>query len=159
MSSTTTLWTVGYEGLSIETFLARLRTNGVEHLVDIREAPISRKPGFAKTVLSAAVEAAGMRYSHIRALGCPKPIRDRFKADGDWSRYTLGFTRYLAGQSEALGMLRAIAGSAPACVMCFEADFGRCHRTFVAEAVVGAHGKIRHITGESSDAQATLSFI
>ena len=158
MSPTVTLWTIGYEGLSLATFLARLRANNLEHLVDIREAPISRKPGFAKTALSAAVEAAGMRYSHIRALGCPKPIRDQFKADGDWSRYTRGFTRYLAGQSEALGMLRAIAGSAAACVMCYEADFGRCHRTFVAEAVVGVRGKIRHITGESSDAQATLSF-
>ena len=107
--SAVTIWTIGYEGLSLEQFLELLKANGIEHLVDIREAPISRKAGFAKAALSEAVERAGIRYSHVRALGCPKPIRDRHKETADWGRYTRDFKIYLAGQDDALAELRATA--------------------------------------------------
>lgn len=77
------LYTVGYEGRSIGEFLELLKSHGVEHLVDVRDAPISRKPGFAKTSLSAALAAVSIRYTHARALGCPKPIRARQNASPD----------------------------------------------------------------------------
>jgi uncharacterized protein (DUF488 family) len=87
-ASAVTLWTIGYEGFSLEQFLELLRADGVEHLVDIGEAPISRKAGFAKAELSKAVESAGIRYSHVRALLCLKFIRDRYEETEDWGRYT-----------------------------------------------------------------------
>jgi uncharacterized protein (DUF488 family) len=139
------LYTVGYEGRSIGEFLELLKSHGVEHIVDIRDAPISRKPGFAKTALSAALAAVSIRYSHIRALGCPEPIRARQKASPDWPRYTRDFKRYLAAQGDALAELRATAEKEPACLMCYEADFNRCHRLFVAEAITGPGDEIRHL--------------
>jgi uncharacterized protein (DUF488 family) len=139
------LYTVGYEGRSIGEFVELLKSHGVEHLVDIRDAPISRKPGFAKAALSAALAAVSIRYSHVRALGCPKPIRARQKASPDWSGYTRDFKRYLAGQGDALAELRATAEKAPACLMCYEADFNRCHRLFVAEAITRPGDEIRHL--------------
>jgi uncharacterized protein (DUF488 family) len=156
--STVTIWTIGYEGLSLEQFLELLEANGVEHLVDIREAPISRKAGFAKATLSEAVERAGMRYSHVRALGCPKPIRDRHKETADWGRYIRDFKIYLAGQDEALAELRATVAAARTCLLCYEADYNRCHRTFVAEAISGSGDEIRHIPVRPPSPQEDLPF-
>jgi hypothetical protein len=50
-----------------------------------------------------AITAAGMEYRHVRELGCPKPIRDRYRADGDWRRYTTAFMAYLRKQAAAIG--------------------------------------------------------
>jgi uncharacterized protein (DUF488 family) len=152
------IWTIGYEGLSLEQFLELLKANGVEHLVDIREAPISRKVGFAKAALSEAVERAGIRYSHVRVLGCPKPIRDRHKETGDWDRYTRDFKIYLAGQGEALAELRATVAASRTCLLCYEADYNRCHRTFVADAISSAGDEIRHIQVKPPSPQSELTF-
>jgi uncharacterized protein (DUF488 family) len=151
-----TIYTIGYEGLLLEQFLELLKANGIEHLVDIREAPISRKAGFAKAALSEAVERAGIRYSHVRALGCPKPIRDRYKQTGDWGRYARDFNIYLAAQEAALVQLRSTAATAHTCLLCYEADFNRCHRAFVAAAIVGPQGPIRHIPVRPPSPQGEL---
>ncbi|RUA22066.1 DUF488 domain-containing protein [Billgrantia gudaonensis] len=65
------LFTAGYEGIDIDTFLKRLRDAGVDKVIDVRQYPISRKPGFSKTAFSSRLRAAGIDYEHIRELGCP----------------------------------------------------------------------------------------
>jgi uncharacterized protein (DUF488 family) len=141
------LYTTSYEGRSLAQFLSSLQEHGVRVLVDVREAPISRKPGFSKTALAAALGDAGLTYLHMRALGCPKPIRDAYRYDGDWARYTVLFQRHLQRQGLALRELSDLAAEQPAAVMCYEADFNRCHRTYVARAVAGRLGaSVGHIT-------------
>ena len=103
--------------------------------------------GFAKTALGQALRDVGIAYRHMRALGCPKPIRDRYRAEGDWSAYTVAFLEHLAAQEAALADLADEARSRRTALLCFEADFLRCHRTFVARAVATRLGaSIRHIT-------------
>ena len=136
--------TIGYEGLTLSQFLDLLKQEGIEHLVDIREAPVSRKAEFSKASLAQAVEGVGIGYTHIRALGCPKPIRDRHKETRDWARYTRDFCIYLDGQAPALRELRKIMAAFRTCLLCYEADPRRCHRLYVAEAVTQP-GEIRHI--------------
>jgi uncharacterized protein (DUF488 family) len=140
------IFTIGYEGITIDEFIAALRASRISHLMDIREMPLSRKKGFSKTALASAVEAAGIRYSHVRELGCPKLIRDRYRHDADWSRYVRGFSTYLQTQSAPLAALRAEMKRGRVCLMCFEADFDQCHRSIVARSVVGTAGsRITHI--------------
>ena len=43
-----TLFTLGYEGLTIKPFIARLQTAQMKTVVDVRELPLSRKKGFFK---------------------------------------------------------------------------------------------------------------
>jgi uncharacterized protein (DUF488 family) len=129
------IFTFGYEGLSLKAFIARLKSAGVETVIDVRANPLSRKPGFSKRPLSSALQSAGIDYDHRPAVGCPKSIRDRYRNDGDWAAYTCGFLAYLKGQNEALKEIARIAGSSRSCLLCFEADFNRCHRTYVARAV------------------------
>jgi uncharacterized protein (DUF488 family) len=50
----TALFTIGYEGAALDDFLATLKAARVSTLLDIREAPVSRRPGFSKRELAAA---------------------------------------------------------------------------------------------------------
>lgn len=135
-----TLFTYGYEGTPLATFISRLKIAGVQSVFDVRQLPLSRKPGFSKQRFADALHAAGIFYAHLPAFGCPKTIRDRYKADGDWSAYSVGFAAHLADQTAAISELATIAQKTTACLVCFEADFNRCHRSFVARVVARAGG-------------------
>jgi uncharacterized protein (DUF488 family) len=102
---------------------------------NIRELPLSRKKGFSKQALAQRLFERGIRYVHLKELGCPKHIRDAYKRDGQWSSYVRAFRAYLAGQHEALDKLTQLACESTACLMCFELDFNRCHRRIVADAL------------------------
>ncbi len=60
-----TLYTIGYEKALLQDVLATLAEAGVATLIDVRDRPISRRPGFSKRQLAAAIEDAGMRYVHL----------------------------------------------------------------------------------------------
>lgn len=143
------IFTFGYEGLSLKAFIARLKSARIKTLIDVRANPLSRKPGFSKRALSAALQNVGIKYSHLPAVGCPKPIRDRYRMDDDWAAYTRGFLAYLKGQNEALKEIAGIAESSRACLLCFEADFNRCHRTYVARAAAKlGRLQVTHLSGQ-----------
>lgn len=151
MKSTTSLYTFGYEGMTIDAFIARLKESGVKTVIDVRELPLSRKKGFSKRSFAEALHNAGLAYAHMPALGCPKPIRDRYRQDADWSAYTRQFNKYLAGQGDAISELAKIAKSTSACLVCYEADFNYCHRSLVARAVAEAGGpRAVHLTAKTA---------
>lgn len=144
------IFTFGYEGLALDVFLTRLKQAGVETVIDVRANPLSRKRGFSKRGLAAALEEVGIAYTHARAMGCPKPVCDRYKHDGDWSAYTRGFLAHLKTQSDGLAELVQTAKASTSCLVCFEADFNTCHRTFVARAAapLGAF-RVTHLTDQT----------
>lgn len=154
------LFTFGYEGLTIEAFVDRLKEVQVEVIVDVRELPLSRKKGFSKTAFREVLARAGIAYEHRPALGCPRPIRDRYKADGDWTAYTRGFLAHLLQEKVEVATLARLARSQAACLVCFEADFDRCHRTYVARAAHAAGAPVvRHLTARTvvADVPARLA--
>ena len=79
----TELMTIGYEGMALKEFLHVLECCQVSMLVDVRELPISRKPGFAKAALSTALAERGIKYEHLANLGCPRDVRHAYRDDGD----------------------------------------------------------------------------
>ena len=107
-----TVFTIGYEGLDIDAFMSLLAKHGIETVVDIRELPLSRKPGFSKKALASVLNLTGLEYVHMVALGCPKLVRDRYREDGNWKRYTEGFLKHLKTQDDAITELSALAASA-----------------------------------------------
>src|SRR5258705_10711616 len=94
--------TCGYEGLSVDKFVERLLAAGSRTVIDVRANPLSRKPGLSKNALAKNLEAAGIAYVHAPKLGCPKPVRDRYKIDRDWATYTRGFLTHLSRHGEAV---------------------------------------------------------
>lgn len=141
-----TVFTIGYEGLDIDDFMSLLSRHGIETVVDIRELPLSRKPGFSKTALGNVINLSGLEYVHMVGLGCPRPVRDGYRADGDWKRYTKGFLNHLKTQKDAIVELSELVQSSTCALLCYEADFNFCHRSMVADAVNKQCGaKVEHI--------------
>lgn len=127
---------VGYEGRVIGDFVSELTAAGVTVLVDVRELPLSRKPGFSKTALAEALRTAGIEYVHLRALGNPKPNRSGFSGSpvelsGARERYRTSLRTEPA--ERALDHLADLARENSVAVMCFEADQHRCHRDVVLD--------------------------
>jgi hypothetical protein len=115
--------TVGYEGLTLDAFTLALTKARVSVLADIRAIAHSRRPRFAKTALRSAIEAAGIRYLHIPALGNPKAGREAAWA-GDIEEYQRIFRKHLdlTATRTALEQLVAVARSRRTCLMCMEAN-------------------------------------
>ena len=69
---------IGYEGRALAPFVEDLVARGVTRVVDVRLNAISRKPGFSKRALSAALSDAGIGYEHRPSLGNPRANRPSF---------------------------------------------------------------------------------
>lgn len=143
----TTIHTVGYEKSEITAYVSRLLTANVEVLIDVRERPLSRKKGFSKRMLSEAVEAVGIKYFHVQALGDPKPGRDAAKA-GNYDLFVRIFSNHMQTKEakEALSDLAINTTGMNICLTCFERDHTTCHRSIVADQLsVLTGGTIRHL--------------
>ena len=127
--------TIGYEGLQINEFFDLLIENGIQTIVDIRDNPISRKPGFSKNSLIKTSKDNNLNYIHLVALGCPKEIRNSYRNNNDWSLYTNRYLTYLRTQSKEIDNLINIVKNEICCLLCFEADYFYCHRRYVANTI------------------------
>ena len=126
------IFTIGYEGTTMDSFLATLREAGVEQVIDVRALPLSRRPGFSKNILAATLKDSGIGYVHLKALGTPKPGRDAAKK-GDWrtmERVYAGQLQLPEAQAQA-AQLRDLAAEKPSALLCFEHDPKHCHRTML----------------------------
>jgi uncharacterized protein (DUF488 family) len=144
------LMTIGYEGLSTRDFFDVLKRCRVSMIVDVRELPISRKPGFAKSALSAALDKHGIKYQHLVELGCPRDIRHDYRDDENWARYTRRFKAYMQTQDEPIERLIGWVREERCCLLCYEEDYNFCHRSYIAEQVVSKMDddiRIHHLTG------------
>ena len=142
-----TLFTIGYEGASLEGLLLALRQAGVTLLVDTRERAQSRRPGFSKTALRTALEADGIGYRHLRALGTPPAIRKDYKLTHDFASMRRGYLAHLATQGEALEELAQLVAAQPTALLCYEADPAECHRSLIAGRLgeLGLTGAVRDL--------------
>lgn len=137
-SEKTTLFTIGYEGISLEGYLNRLIKNGVQVLVDVRKNPLSMKFGFSKSLLKRYCESLGIQYMHFPDVGIDSDQRQELKSQCD---YDTLFQKYRAGnlmrtvetQNNILNLLKTYKRIA---LTCFEADICQCHRKHLAEAIV-----------------------
>jgi uncharacterized protein (DUF488 family) len=147
------LYTIGYEKALLRDVVATLRAAGVATLLDVRDRPISRRPGFSKRQLAAAVDEAGIAYVHLAALGTPPEGRLATRR-GDMERFwsIVGDKLSRAEAEPDLQRAADIAAAAPACLLCYEADWQRCHRRRIAEILAARHGfSIRHLAARAAE--------
>jgi len=128
--------TVGYEDRTLPQLVRMLQEQGVTRLVDIREHPFSRRPGFSSTELFEATRRAGIVYELRRELGNPKPIRDVWRS-GDIETGRSRYRKLLRnGRRSWVEFLIQLAGIDRVAILCYEQDHERCHRSIVAEEAV-----------------------
>jgi uncharacterized protein (DUF488 family) len=130
------IFTIGYEGATVGEFLNAIREAGVERLIDVRALPLSRRPGFSKSPLRAALEEAGIEYVHLKALGTPADGRAAARAGrhGDMARIYAGQLELPEAIAQGAKML-ALAAECPSALLCFEREPAHCHRALLLDAV------------------------
>jgi uncharacterized protein (DUF488 family) len=142
------LYTIGYEGREIEEFVSCLKSHKIGRLIDVREIPISRKKGFSKSALKKRFESEHIEYVHLRSLGSPSTIRHKLKSDHDYDYFFNAYLRYLSQNHNAVVEAYRYIQDGMNCLMCFERNPEKCHRTAAAQKISEYAGnglKIFHI--------------
>jgi uncharacterized protein (DUF488 family) len=147
-----TFCTIGYERVGQGAFVAALKAAKVKTLLDIREVANSRRAGFAKKSLAAALDEAGIAYIHMKALGTPKLGRMAARR-GDTPTMQKIYKAHLAEPDAEMALHEAaeIAGKSKTCLMCLEHDWHVCHRAIVAQRLEKMGLKAQHLEPEALD--------
>jgi uncharacterized protein (DUF488 family) len=129
------LFTIGYEGLSIDAYLDILVSNNIRTLVDVRKNPISMKYSFSKGKLTEYTKAAGISYIHIPDLGIPSNLRKDLNSPKAYQDlFDLYSSQILPKQKDALERIKSIINDRKRiAITCFEANHQFCHRHKVTE--------------------------
>jgi len=149
-SNKTVLYTIGYEGISLEEYLVRLLKNDVKLLVDVRNNPLSMKFGFSKSQLTRYCESVGIRYLHLPQVGITSNQRQELNTQSDYDKLFDSYrknnlTKTVETQSEILNLLIKYKRIA---LTCFEANICQCHRKHLAEAIQNLPGfnfSVKHL--------------
>jgi uncharacterized protein (DUF488 family) len=133
----TVLFTIGYEGISLEEYLVRLLKNDVKVLVDVRNNPLSMKYGFSKSQLKKYCASLGIEYVHIPEVGIQSDQRQELNTQSDYDKLFAVYrknnlSKTTISQNEILKLLKQHKRIA---LTCFEANICQCHRKHLAEAI------------------------
>jgi uncharacterized protein (DUF488 family) len=129
------VFSIGYQGLTIDSFLNKLITYNITVVVDVRNNPQSMKYGFSKKNFKQYIENAGMKYIHIPELGIPSPMR---KGLGERVSHKSLFKVYEnkllpKHESEIKQLIDLTNKNERIALVCFEADHLFCHRHSLIE--------------------------
>lgn len=132
-----TLFTIGYEGISLEKYLERLLRSNVKLLVDVRRNPLSMKFGFSKTLLKRYCNSLGIEYIHIPEVGIASENRQQLETQADYDKL---FANYRAStlketQEVQVQILDLLKNYKRIALTCFEAESCQCHRSHLASSI------------------------
>jgi uncharacterized protein (DUF488 family) len=139
------IFTIGYEGTTVSEFIAALKGAAVERVIDVRALPLSRRPGFSKSALRAALDEAGIDYVHLKALGTPADGRAAARAGrhAELERIYAGQLELPEAMMQGAQMLE-LAREKPSALLCMEREPAHCHRTLLLNAVA-ADAEVTHL--------------
>jgi uncharacterized protein (DUF488 family) len=134
----TKLFTIGYEGITLEKYLNKLLLNNVAVLCDIRRNPMSQKTGFNKSELKYACDSVGIDYVHIPQLGIASEKRKNLDNQKAYDVLFEDFRQnYLIHQQKYIEELFALLSKKQRIALtCFEASHCQCHRSEVANILL-----------------------
>lgn len=131
------LFTIGYEGKSLEEYLNQLIRKNVKVVCDVRRNPLSMKFGFSKNQLKSAAEGLGMAYVHLPQLGIESSRRKNLQTLKDYEDLFQEYERVsLPKQMQSLQQIvDLVREQKRVALTCFEASAESCHRGRVAKAL------------------------
>jgi uncharacterized protein (DUF488 family) len=129
------LFTIGYEGISLENYIKKLIVNDIHMLCDVRKNAYSQKFGFSKKNLQEACEGVDIKYMHIPQLGIESEYRQELKTQADYDALFQVYEKttlqdnwdYLLHVRDIIEKYNRVA------LTCFEHDPKQCHRGRVAK--------------------------
>jgi uncharacterized protein (DUF488 family) len=131
------LYTLGYQGVDVDSYVSKLKAAGVGVVADVRETPWSHKRGFCKNILSNELSKAGIEYVHVKSAGNPKENR---RTAPDLAECLRRYKTYLddnpTGVVDLIEVVRRAASrNRTVCLTCFERDVVDCHRSILVDAM------------------------
>jgi uncharacterized protein (DUF488 family) len=143
------VFTIGHSTHAADRFEALLRAHKIELLADVRRYPGSRRhPQFGADSLSAALQSAGIAYTHF---GDQLGGRRRSRRDSPNTGWRVAAFRAYADHMETpefaagLRLLESLARERRVAIMCAEGDWRRCHRRLIADALLIRGWRVVHI--------------
>jgi uncharacterized protein (DUF488 family) len=155
------LVTIGVYGLTLEEFLAALRSADVRLLLDVRQRRGVRGPEYAwanSKRLQAALAGAGIAYEHHPELAPTTELRrlqyaeDDRQGVGKRSRTQLAPAfreRYIAeilDKADLDDVIEALPEEGAGALFCVERDPEACHRSLIADRLATGYGlEVTHV--------------
>lgn len=135
------VYTVGYEGKSVDAFFNDLLKRRIEAVVDVRANPISRKYGFSRPRFSEICKRLGFEYRHMPTLGIPSSARSDLSSVASYQRLLNRYERTMLPKHSAdVEEVGRLMRQRPSVLVCVEKDIRCCHRSRLAEAVAQTTG-------------------
>ena len=146
----TILFTIGYEGISLEQYLNRLIKNDVKVLIDVRSNALSMKFGFSKTQLKNFCASVNIEYLHIPEVGIKSEQRKVLKTQSDYDNLFVDYKiqNLSVTMIQQLQILQLLVQKKRIALTCFESNICQCHRKHLAEAIIKLpewHYESKHI--------------
>jgi len=128
------LFTIGYEGISVERYLNTLIKNDIQVLCDVRSNPLSRKFGFSKNNLQKYLKNIGIDYVHIPELGIKSEKRNNLSSDKDYENLFIEYKTSLSEHTNNLDSLyQLLVSKRRIALTCFEHEPAHCHRHVIRD--------------------------
>lgn len=133
----TKLYTIGYEGISLEEYLNKLLINDIKVLCDVRKKSFSMKYGFSKKQLQHACENLDIKYIHIPDLGIESSDRKELNSQEDYDKLFIEYknTTLKKTAKQQLQLIELTNKYNRVAITCFEANIHQCHRKHLAESI------------------------
>jgi uncharacterized protein (DUF488 family) len=145
--NTPVIYTLGYEGISLEAYINKLIKNNIGLLCDVRKNPFSRKFGFSYKTLSNLLPKIGIDYVHIPQLGIESNKRQDLDNKEAYKKLFDEYTTTLPDREEALDKVLNLQKKYQRIALtCFEKSHNECHRHCVSDYLANKHSvQITHL--------------
>lgn len=145
------IYTIGHSIHTKDKFIDMLTFAEINHLVDVRAFPGSRKhPQFSKDEMQHWLSEAGFEYTHLPLLGGRKSQSELVQSDlnAAWNNQSFhNYADYTLTDDfqKGIDQLTQIANKEKVAYCCSERHPSRCHRLLISNWVT-AHGwRVIHI--------------
>jgi uncharacterized protein (DUF488 family) len=142
------IFTIGHSTHEADAFLRLLRRRGILGLADVRRFPSSRRmPRFNAAALEHALAAKGIAYVHLPELGGRRDPRPGSPHTGWRVGQFRGYADHMETEDFRAGLerVRELARERRTAVMCAEAQWWRCHRRLLSDALLVPGLAVWHI--------------
>lgn len=143
------IFTIGYEGLTIDAYINKLIKNNIHLVIDVRKNPLSMKYGFSKTRMKTYLQKAGITYVHLPELGIVSHLRQNLESPRDYEKlFDYYSKKILPEQVEYLNIIiEHLDKYNRIALTCFEAEHNSCHRHKITNWIAENYSKekIQHL--------------
>ncbi len=138
------VYSIGFTQSTAERFFGRLKTAGIQRLLDVRLNNVSQLAGYAKRDDLAYFlrELCGAAYTHEPRLAPSQELLDAYKKHkGSWADYERQFLALMAERRIETEIEQA-QFELPTALLCSEHTADHCHRRLVLEYLQSKWGDL-----------------